>query len=82
MTNSNDPQTDKELREMLESVRRRLRKLTIAVFLLTLAVLLCSAAIYGDLANYFGGDRALQGGIATLAAVLGFVFGWFAGRKA
>lgn len=72
---------DRELRDLLESVRKRLRKLTAAVFLLTLAVLLCSAAIYGDVANYFGGDRVMQGGLATLTGVLGFVFGWFAGRK-
>lgn len=82
MARDESPPTDKELRDLLESVRKRLRKLTVAVFLLTLAVLLCSAAIYGDLANYFGGDRALQGGIATLAGVAGFIFGWFAGRRA
>jgi len=33
---------------MLDAVRRRLGKLTVAVLLLTLAVVLCAAAVYGQ----------------------------------
>ena len=82
MANQKDSPPRDELQELLESVRRRLRKLTIAVLLLILAVMLCAAAIFGNLLNYFGNDSMLSGGIFIFAAALGFALGWFAGRKA
>ena len=56
MLNQKDSSPRDELQELLESVRRRLRKLTIAVLMLILAVMLCAAAIFGNLLNYFGND--------------------------
>jgi hypothetical protein len=82
MTNDKDSQSREELRELLVSVRRRLGKLTVAVLLLILAVMLCAAAIFSNLLNYFGGDSMLTGGVFCFAALLGFALGWFAGRKA
>ena len=82
MADQKDSPPRDELQELLESVRRRLRKLTIAVLLLILAVMLCAAAIFGNLLNYFGNDSMLSGGIFIFAAALGFALGWFAGRKA
>jgi len=82
MADQKDSPPRDELQELLESVRRRLRTLTIAVLLLILAVMLCAAAIFGNLLNYFGNDSMLSGGIFIFAAALGFALGWFAGRKA
>ena len=82
MANQKDFPPRDELQELLESVRRRLGKLTIAVLMLILAVMLCAAAIFGNLLNYFGNDSMLSGGIFIFAAALGFALGWFAGRKA
>ena len=76
-----DPKQPDESLAMLESMRARLRQLTIAVVLLALAVLLCGAAVFGFLTNYFGGDATLRGSIAGGAALLGFFFGLFAGRR-
>ena len=82
MPSDTERQTSDELRELLGGVRRRLRTLTTAVLLLTLAVVLCAGAVYGEVANYFGGDAMLQVAIAIGAAALGFFFGWLAGRRA
>jgi hypothetical protein len=77
-----DPETQTDAVTLLQQLHRRVRRLTVAVVVLVLAVLLNTAAIYGDLVNYFGRDRMLQGGAAMGAAVLGFLFGWFArGRR-
>jgi hypothetical protein len=66
----------------LGPVRRRLRQLTVAVVVMALALFLTCAAVFGRLVNYFGGDEALFGGAAIGAAILGFLFGWFArGRR-
>jgi hypothetical protein len=82
VTNPNSPDSLECLRDLLISVRRRLGKLTVAVLLLCLAVMLCAAAIFGNLLNYFGGDSMLGGAIFCVAALLGFGLGWYAGRKA
>ena len=71
-----------ELREGLDAVRRRLRVLTVAVVLLALAVVLCAACLFGFLSNYFSSDATLVGGGLGGAALAGFGFGWFAGRRA
>lgn len=74
------PQDD--LDQILRSVRRRLRQLTVAVVLMTLALFLTCAAVFGNLVNWFGGDPALYGGSLGGAAIVGFLFGWFArGRR-
>jgi hypothetical protein len=66
----------------LESVRRRLRQLTVAVVLMTLALFFTCASVFGHLLNYFRLDPALFGGSLAGAAVVGFLFGWFArGRR-
>jgi hypothetical protein len=71
-----DPQS------VLQSVRRRLRQLTVAVVLMTLALFLTCAVVFGQVVNYFGFDRALYGGTLAGATILGFLFGWFArGRR-
>ncbi|MHB1038431.1 MAG: hypothetical protein ACYC35_28790 [Pirellulales bacterium] len=72
-----DPQ---QLDERISAIQRRLRRLTVAVFLMALALLLCAAAIFGQLVNYFASDPLLYGGATAGAAVTGFVFGWLARR--
>jgi len=70
------------LEAALEPVRRRLRQLTVAVVLMTLALFLTCAADFGRLVNWFAGDPLLYGGSLAGAAVVGFLFGWFArGRR-
>jgi membrane associated rhomboid family serine protease len=70
-----------EVAEELRRLRRSVRRLTVLTALLTLAVFLCSAAVFGELVNYFSFDPILYGGVAAGAAVLGFVFGFVAGRR-
>lgn len=81
-TNQDDSKRQDELCEGLQAVQRRLRRLTVAVILMTLMLTLTVAAVFGELVNYFGGDAGLFGGASVGAALLGFGFGWFARRRA
>jgi hypothetical protein len=69
------------LLEAMESVKRHLRLLIVFVSLMTLALILTVSAVFGNLVNYFSGDVMMWGGATAGAAVLGFLFGWFARRK-
>ena len=76
-----DPKQQDELHEVLQSVRKHLNRMSVAVLLMILAVLLQVAAKFGELSNYFGYDALLVGGSAVGAAVLGFILGFIAGRR-
>ena len=76
--NDPEPSREEEIRPMLRTVQRRLRKLTVAVVLMTLALALLAATVYGSLVNWFDGQATLYGGTLIGAALLGFAFGWFA----
>ena len=78
--NDNDQQHSDELHAVLQSLRRRMRTLTVAVLLMTLALLLTVAAVFGNIVDYHAGEPLLQGGVAVGAALLGFFFGWIARR--
>ena len=77
-----DPNQQGDLRVALAAVERRLRRLTVAVMLMTLVLILTVAAVFGELVNYFGGDAMLFGGTSIGAALMGFGFGWMARRRA
>jgi hypothetical protein len=77
-----DPNDLGALRESVEGLAKRVRRLTVAVVMMVLALFLLAAAIYGHLINYFALDPALFGGATIGAAVLGFFFGLFARLKA
>ena len=79
---SSESKTPEELRDVLQMVQVRLRRLTVAVILLVLVSVLTTATVFGELVNYFGGDAMMYGGVSVAAALLGFGFGWLAGRKA
>lgn len=79
--NQTDPQQD-ELRRALQGVRRQLRRLTVAAFLMVLLLILTVASVFGYLVDYHGGEPALFGGATVGAALLGFGLGWVARRKA
>lgn len=70
-----------EVYELLQSVRKRLGCMTVAVLLMVLAVILSTATVFGQLADWHGGEPLLMGGAAMGAAVLGFILGVLAGRK-
>ena len=72
----------RELIGLLHGLRRRIRALSVAVVLMALAMLLTAAAVFGQQVDYFGRDPLLFGGAGFGAALLGFGFGWFAGRRA
>jgi hypothetical protein len=77
-----DPTRHEDIESILKAVRRRLWLLTVAVVLMTFALFLTLAAVYGQLVNYFNGQQGLYGGTLIGAAILGFLFGWFArGRR-
>lgn len=66
----------------IEAIQRRLARLIFSVSLMTLVLILTVAAVFGNLVNYFSGDVLMWGGATTGAAILGFVLGWFARRRA
>ena len=70
-----------ELLEAITSIRRQLVRLTVVVSLMTLALFVTVAAVFGNLVNYFNADVMLWGGATAGAAVAGFLFGGFARRK-
>jgi hypothetical protein len=70
-----------QLREGIESIKRRLARLTVSVSLMTLVLILTVSAVFGNLVNYFSGDVLMWGGATAGAAVLGFALGWFSRRK-
>jgi len=78
-----DPESNqaRELREILARLGTRLRRLTVAVVLMALAMFLLTATLLGELINWFAGQPSLFGGATVGAAVLGFAFGWFAGKR-
>jgi hypothetical protein len=76
-----DPNQPDELTEVLQSVRKRLGRMTVAMMLMILAVLLSTAAIFGQLADWHGEEPLLLGASAVGAAVLGFILGFIAGRR-
>ena len=65
------------LEKALTAMRRQIRRLTVAVVLMMLALVLLAAGVYGSLINYFDGDAMLFGGATIAAAFVGFLFGWF-----
>jgi hypothetical protein len=78
---TSDPRQPPAPDELLPQVAARLRALTIAVTLLALAVLLLFAAQYGSLVNFWYGDALFFGATSIGAALVGFAFGFFAGRR-
>jgi F420-0:gamma-glutamyl ligase-like protein len=73
---------DLDQKTLLASIRRRLGRLTIVLFVLIMLVVLQTVALYGNLVNYFGYDAQIHAGATLGAAFLGFLFGWFARRAA
>ena len=80
----NDPDRDeqREDREILGALERRVRRLTVAVVLMGPGLFLLAAAVLGELVNYGFRDVPFFAGVGVGAALVGFAFGWFAGRKA
>ena len=77
-----DRQGAAELRDQLQSVRGRLRGLTLAVTVMALMLAITVAAVFGSLVNWFAYDGLLYGGATACAALLGFAAGWIARRSA
>ena len=77
-----DPQGADDLRNQLQSVRSRLRGLTVAVMVMALMLTITVAAVFGSLVNWFAYDGLLYGGATACAALLGFAVGWIARRRA
>jgi hypothetical protein len=77
-----DPDTQRETREILRALEKRIRRLTVAVILMALGLFLLAAAVLGELVNYGFRDVPFFAGVGVGAALLGFAFGWFAGRRA
>jgi len=71
-----------ETEDLLRKIASRLRLHGILLFLLVLVVAINAAAVYGSLVNYFAGDAAFFGGTTLGAALLGFICGWIARRRA
>ncbi len=64
----------------LRRIEQRLRWLTVAVFLVALALLFNVAAVFGAIIEFHAGEGILIGSASAGAAVMGFVFGWLARR--
>lgn len=72
---------DGELHRMLRSISARLRQLTVAVVLMALALFALCAVGYGYLVEYHSMEPLLVGSALSAAALVGFGFGFFAGRR-
>src|SRR5213595_1676776 len=70
--------------DLLEVQLRRLVKwlrwLTVAVFLMAVALLLTLAAIFGYELDFHSHESILVAGASTGGVVMGFLFGWLARR--
>jgi hypothetical protein len=84
-SNRPDPDSPESQRPLLESVCRRVQALTVAVVLMAMALFLYTAAVFGEIVDYHGGEALLVGGTAVGTAILGFLFGlgvgWLVRRK-
>ena len=80
--NDLDPSEQREVRETLRALETRVGRLTVAIVLMALGLFLLAAAVLGELVNYGFRDVPFFAGVGVGAAVVGFAFGWFAGRKA
>ena len=65
----------------LKSIHAKLRRLSVAVIMLTLMVAVMGFAVFGYLVNYMDGEAMFYGGSAMGAALLGFLAGWVARRR-
>jgi len=76
----NDTEGDRlaQMADALRSVRRRLQGLTVAVIVMAMLLFLTIATVYGQLADWHGGEPLLLGASGAGAALVGFVAGWFA----
>lgn len=66
--------------EQLARIDRRLRWLTVAVFLVALALLFNVAAVFGAIIEFHAGEGILIGSACAGGTVMGFLFGWLAHR--
>lgn len=66
----------------LAAIRRRLAWLTTAVFLMALSLLFTVAAVLGAVIDFHAGEGILIAGTCAGGAIMGFVFGWLAARRA
>ena len=73
--NRPDRDSPESQRPLLESIHRRVQALTVAVVLMAMALFLYTAAVFGEIVDYHGGEALLLGGTAVGTAVLGFFFG-------
>ena len=80
--NDADSNGQRQLRKILRALEKRVRRLTVAVVLMALGLFLMAAAVLGELVNYGFGDVPFFAGVGVGAAVVGFAFGWLAGRTA
>jgi uncharacterized membrane protein YkvI len=64
----------------LAAIRRRLKWLTTAVFLVAFALLLVVASVFGAIVDFHTGESKLVAGACTGGTVMGFLFGWLARR--
>ncbi len=62
----------------VESLVRWLRWMTVAVFVVALALLFNVSAVLGAIIEFHAGEGILIAGTCAGGAVMGFVFGWLA----
>ena len=68
------------LEAQLAALRKRITWLTVAVFLVALALLLTVAAVFGAEIDFHAGESILIAGACTGGVVMGFLFGWLTRR--
>jgi hypothetical protein len=79
--NSSDPDRPDETGELLWSIGRQLRRLTVAMVVMVLVLVLLTMSVYGSLVNYFAAEPLMYGSTLVVAALAGFALGWFARRS-
>lgn len=76
------PRNDTPPSDTLQSLDRKLRWLTVAVFLVALALFFNVATVFGYIVDFHSGEGILIGGACVGGVVVGFLLGWLARRAA
>ena len=80
--NDSDLNRPENLQETLQILAKRVRRLTMAVIIMALALFVLTGIVLVYLVDFHAEDPLLYGGASIGTALVGFLLGWFARRKA
>ena len=79
--NDSDPNRPEDRREILDALAKRVRRLTVAVILMAMALFVLTGIVLVYLVDYHAEEPLLYGVVSVATALAGFALGWFARRR-